>query len=156
MKTSRVLSFRFVSTVICSASCHNYLVDIQISFVINSSVRMNQAFVSNNAPIFYKTTRLHKSAGLGSKSILRLYCLIKMRSGCIGPCRVVEMTAFVLFFCLFSFRLFCISVHSPFTLGHVLPKPSTLTHHVDHSPSFAVHPLKVIYSRQRNKRTCTQ
>lgn len=56
------------------------------------------------------------------------HCLIKMRSGCIKSCRVVEMTVYAF---LFIPGLFCFSVHSPFTLGHAPPKPSTLTHHGD-------------------------
>lgn len=54
-----------------------------------------------------------------------------------------DRISFVLFGLLFFLKLmFCFRVHSLFTLGRILPKPFTLTHHVVHSPSFAVHPLK--------------
>ena len=103
--------------------------------------------------------RLHKSGvyavffGGGGVNLFSFISLIKMRCGCLGPCRVIEMTAFFFlsfFVCVcvlpwtlgadITCALVCIL---PLTLGHMLPRPSPLTHHIDHhSPSFAVHPFK--------------
>lgn len=108
---------------------------------------MTQTFVSKNADIFYNQAKEDctevefMQVWEANLFKAKLHCLIKMRPGCVKSCRIVEMTVFAF---LFIPGLFCFSVHSPFTLGHVLPKPSTLTHHVDHFPSFAEHPLKLI------------
>lgn len=52
--------FTFVSSVVCSVSCHNYLVDIRISFVINSPAWMSQTSVSHSIHRLYDWTMRNK------------------------------------------------------------------------------------------------
>lgn len=47
VKTSISLSFTFVSFVVCSTNCHNYLLDIQSSLVISRLLEMTQQYCTS-------------------------------------------------------------------------------------------------------------